>query len=105
MYRKFNQGVLLIPSILFTLTLLNIYFYISVDKSKNINKHNTSRVVHASLKHQVTRNLPDCIIIGAQKAGTRALITFINLHPEVVSAKAETNFHSKNFIRGFDWYR
>lgn len=104
MYRIFNQRVLLLPSVLFTLTLVYIYFYILVDKSKIINKHD-SRRVQSSLKHQMTRNLPDCIIIGAQKAGTRALITFINLHPEVVTAKKEVNFHSKNFTRGLDWYR
>ena len=29
------------------------------------------------------RRLPQCIIIGARKCGTRALLEFLNLHPQI----------------------
>lgn len=53
------------------------------------------------------RNLPDCIIIGAKKGGTRALLEFVNLHPDVEISPREVhhfNFDSQ-YKRGLDWYR
>ncbi len=35
------------------------------------------------------RRLPQAIIIGVRKAGTRALLTFMNMHPQVQVAKNE----------------
>ncbi len=37
------------------------------------------------------RRLPHAIIIGARKAGTRALLTFMNMHPQVQVAKNEVS--------------
>jgi len=54
-----------------------------------------------------SRNLPDCIIFGAKKGGTRALLEFINLHPDVEISPREVhhfNFDSQ-FKKGLEWYR
>lgn len=59
-----------------------------------------------------TTNLPDFIIIGAQKAGTSALRHNLNKHPEIYMATVEQgnanepNFFSrgKNWEKGLSWY-
>jgi len=50
-------------------------------------------------------HLPDAIIIGAKKAGTRALLEFLRLHPKVKAAKQEIHFFDRHYHRGSDWYR
>lgn len=51
--------------------------------------------------------LPECIVIGVRKGGTRALLDMINLHSQVKIAKAEVHFFDieTNFYLGLDWYR
>ena len=49
--------------------------------------------------------LPDAIIIGAKKCGTRALIKFIGNHPNVRTAGAEIHFFDKFYNLGIDWYK
>ena len=49
--------------------------------------------------------LPDAIIIGAKKCGTRALLKFISAHPNVSAADAELHFFDRHYARGLDWYR
>ena len=52
------------------------------------------------------RRLPQCIIIGAMKCGTRALINSLALHPDVVTAASEVGyFYGLNYDRGLEWYR
>ena len=53
------------------------------------------------------QRLPQCIIIGARKCGTRALIEFLKLHPRIFSAQDEVHFFSNdsNYRQGLDWYR
>ena len=53
------------------------------------------------------RRLPGCIVIGIRKAGTRALITFIDLHSQVRTARNEVHFfdNDDNYSQGMEWYR
>jgi len=53
-----------------------------------------------------TRNkrLPDAIIIGARKGGTRALLEFANMHPKIMRAKREIHFFDKHWEKGSEWY-
>ena len=51
------------------------------------------------------RRLPQCVIIGAMKCGTRALIDYLALHPGVVTAPCEINYFDHYFDRGLEWYR
>ena len=55
----------------------------------------------------ITQRLPQCIIIGARKCGTRALIEFLKLHPKIFSAQDEMHFFSNdsNYKQGLEWYR
>ncbi len=52
-----------------------------------------------------TKKLPDALIIGIKKAGTRALLEFIRLHPDVKASGSEVHFFDKNYYKGLDWYR
>jgi len=49
--------------------------------------------------------LPDTLIIGVKKSGTRALLEFIRLHPDVRAAGSEVHFFDRHYQRGIRWYR
>ena len=51
------------------------------------------------------QRLPDIIIIGAKKCGTRALIDFLKLHPYLKSAGPEIHFFDKHYAKGLKWYK
>ena len=51
------------------------------------------------------RRLPQCLIIGEMKCGTRALLAYMGLHPDIVVAKQEANFFDAYYSKGLDWYR
>ena len=51
------------------------------------------------------RRLPQCIIIGVMKCGTSALISFLDIHPDVASAPGESNYFNKYYNRTLEWYR
>lgn len=57
--------------------------------------------------HHMKKRLPQCIIIGARKAGTRALLTYLNIHPDVVGKGPEMHFFdSEEFYKqSFEAYR
>lgn len=54
---------------------------------------------------QLTRHLPSVLIIGVKKSGTRALLEFIRLHPDVRAAGCEVHFFDRHYSRGLHWYR
>ena len=51
------------------------------------------------------QQLPSALIIGVKKGGTRALLEFIRLHPDVRAAGNEVHFFDKHYNKGFQWYR
>ncbi len=51
-----------------------------------------------------TKRLPDIIIIGARKGGTRALLEFLKIHPVVKSAGPEVHYFDRHFDKGPEWY-
>lgn len=51
------------------------------------------------------RKLPDAIIIGVKKGGTRALIEFLKVHPDVRAPGPEIHFFDRQYHKGLDWYR
>lgn len=54
-----------------------------------------------------TRRLPQCIIIGTRKGGTRALLEYLNLHPDIVVTSKEQHFFNTNekYALGLEYYR
>jgi len=52
-----------------------------------------------------TRKLPDAIIIGVKKGGTRALLEFLKVHPDIRAPGPEIHFFDRQYRKGLDWYR
>lgn len=52
------------------------------------------------------RRLPQAIIIGSRKCGTRALLKFLEINPSIKAARKEVHFFDKqqNYNRGLNWY-
>ncbi|KAJ8301417.1 hypothetical protein KUTeg_020404 [Tegillarca granosa] len=71
--------------------------------NKNISKIVKSLKDHMDFK----RRLPQCVIIGMRKAGTKALITFLELNKNIKTASKEVHFFDtdENYIKGFEWYK
>ena len=54
------------------------------------------------------RRLPQCLIIGNYKCGTRELIDYMSMHPRIVIKSKpfyEISFFSRKYERGLDWYK
>jgi len=51
------------------------------------------------------RRLPQAIIIGVKKGGTRALLEFLRIHPDVRAPGPEVHFFDRHYDRELDWYR
>lgn len=78
--------------------------------SVNLPPENTpASAVESERRHpaHTRRRLPQCIIIGVRKGGTRALLRFLNLHPNIQAAGREIHFFDDdyNYSLGYDWYR
>lgn len=54
---------------------------------------------------QPNRHLPGTLIIGVKKSGTRALLEFVRLHPDVRAAGCEVHFFDRHYAKGLHWYR
>lgn len=56
---------------------------------------------------RTSRRLPQALIVGVRKCGTRALLEMLFLHPGVQKAAGEVHFFDRdeNYRRGLDWYR
>ncbi|KAJ7989958.1 hypothetical protein DPEC_G00309870 [Dallia pectoralis] len=52
-----------------------------------------------------SRRLPQAIIIGVKKGGTRALLEFLRVHPDIRAVGAEPHFFDRNYDKGLAWYR
>jgi hypothetical protein len=68
------------------------------------NAQNITRLSSSHLK--TSQRLPSCIIIGVRKAGTRALLQYLDLHPSIVaSAKEQHFFNTDRYKLGLEYYR
>ncbi|XP_048871302.1 LOW QUALITY PROTEIN: heparan sulfate glucosamine 3-O-sulfotransferase 3B1b [Brienomyrus brachyistius] len=52
-----------------------------------------------------SKKLPQAIIIGVKKGGTRALLEFLRVHPDIRAVGAEPHFFDRHYDKGLDWYR
>ena len=59
------------------------------------------------LQAQLSKRLPDAVIIGVPKGGARALMAFLQMHPKIKTAEGQINFfnNADNYKRGLEWYR
>ncbi|EDW91581.1 uncharacterized protein LOC6531033 [Drosophila yakuba] len=56
---------------------------------------------------KTSRRLPQALIIGVRKCGTRALLEMLYLHPRIQKAGGEVHFFDRdeNYLKGLEWYR
>ncbi|KAM4526055.1 heparan sulfate glucosamine 3-O-sulfotransferase 3A1-like [Fundulus diaphanus] len=52
-----------------------------------------------------SQKLPQALIIGVKKGGTRALLEFLRVHPDIRAVGAEPHFFDRNYDYGLEWYR
>lgn len=57
------------------------------------------------LNESESKKWPQAIVIGVKKGGTRALLEFLRLHPDVRAVGAEPHFFDRNYDKGLEWYR
>jgi hypothetical protein len=89
-----------------------VNFRVIYTDSSQENEGSPSTVDHSPkyrfLRHQglkTHRKLPEALIIGVKKGGTRALLEFIRIHPDVRAAGSEVHFFDRLYFKGFEWYR
>lgn len=68
-----------------------------------------NNVVYGNHVHfpRTSRRLPQALIIGVRKCGTRALLEMLFLHPSIQKAAGEVHFFDRdeNYKKGLEWYR
>lgn len=84
-------------TILFVLTIFFFYW---------LTWFSSSRKTEPNL-HVFTKRLPKAIIIGSNKSGTRALLVFLKVHPDIRACSYEVHFFDRdeNYSQGLEWYR
>lgn len=75
-----------------------------VDICLSRSKQNNSETSQNNSK--LTRHLPDIIIIGVRKGGTRALLEMLRLHDSIATAQNEVHFFDSDahYQQGLEWY-
>ncbi|XP_067390301.1 heparan sulfate glucosamine 3-O-sulfotransferase 4 [Emydura macquarii macquarii] len=51
------------------------------------------------------QRLPQALIVGVKKGGTRALLEAMRAHPEVRAVGVEPHFFDRHYEKGLEWYR
>lgn len=54
---------------------------------------------------EMKKRFPTAIILGVKKAGTRALLDILRMHPNVIGASDEVYFFNGFHKKGLEWYR
>uniref|UniRef100_A0AAY5KGI4 Sulfotransferase n=1 Tax=Esox lucius TaxID=8010 RepID=A0AAY5KGI4_ESOLU len=69
-------------------------------------KDNEQRPDNISIANNFgSKKFPQTIIIGVKKGGTRALLEFLRIHPDVRAVGAEPHFFDRFYDKGLEWYR
>jgi hypothetical protein len=80
-----------------------MYFIVSITKFAKVT---INKIIKKLLIAGGMNNLPDFLIIGAQKAGTVPLLRYLQQHPELIGANKEIGFFStNNYYNGIKWYK
>ncbi|XP_060527704.1 heparan sulfate glucosamine 3-O-sulfotransferase 1 [Cylas formicarius] len=79
----------------------------SLHKSENIETQQPPVLLSRKLYPRAIRRLPQAIIMGVRKCGTRALLEMLYLHPLIQKAAGEVHFFDRdeNYNKGLEWYR
>lgn len=78
---------------------------IRVNNSTGFRGTGTGGVITSGVGSTTVKRLPQALIIGVKKCGTRALLEFLRLHPDIRATGPETHFFDRLYDRGLEWYR
>ena len=53
---------------------------------------------------KAAKRFPTTLIIGVRKAGTRALLAILRIHPQIKSCGPEVHYFDQHYPRGLQWY-
>lgn len=68
-------------------------------------KPSNASIISTSAQRYGNKKLPNALIVGVKKGGTRAVLEFIRIHPDVRALGTEPHFFDRNYDKGMDWYR
>ena len=78
-----------------------------LDQSENA-MEDTRDILYIDAENEMEwkRRLPNALVIGIRKGGTRAALDFLSLHPSVRACPREVHFFDRqeNYVLGNDWY-
>ena len=94
-----NGRKLLLIMCLFIFMIIFNFIHILPSKLSQEGKHIFTNPCEKLPKRRYCR-LPHVVVVGPQKAGTKTLSTFLNLHPNIYYAKGEMEFFSGKYIPG-----
>jgi len=72
-------------------------------KTQDVVDHNQSN--NSNSPKYGNKKLPNALIVGVKKGGTRAVLEFIRIHPDVRALGTEPHFFDRNYDKGLEWYR
>ncbi|XP_053306264.1 heparan sulfate glucosamine 3-O-sulfotransferase 1-like [Spea bombifrons] len=66
-----------------------------------------SNTSEQSIPLGTSRRIPQAIIVGVRKGGTRALLEMLDIHSDIVVAATEVHFFDwdENYVKGIEWYK
>ncbi|XP_073504254.1 uncharacterized protein [Phyllobates terribilis] len=81
------------------------YFERETQESSTTEEELSRRLSLNSTIEYGDKKLPQAIIIGVKKGGTRALLEALRAHPDVRAVGVEPHFFDRNYEKGLEWYR
>ena len=107
----FKKGYLGGVVVLAIIGAISMYTFSNV-RRRIINSHSsvdrlTTTTTALDDNDVLVRKVPDFIIIGVRKGGTKALISILGSHPQILPAKGEVHFFDNLDIytdKGMSWY-
>ncbi|CAD5124984.1 DgyrCDS13227 [Dimorphilus gyrociliatus] len=85
--------------------LISSVFFFFMFFSSFLSRQKADRTREYSENLRLQKKLPHAIVIGVKKGGTRALLEFLRIHPDVGAPGPEVHFFDKRYGNGLEWYR
>ena len=86
----------------------NITRHFWVERRRRLKNTKEKKEMHKRLDYitmGTKKRLPDCLIIGTKKGGTRVLISYLGLHSKVSAVEDEIHYFNHFTHLGSEWYR
>ncbi|XP_051994663.1 heparan sulfate glucosamine 3-O-sulfotransferase 2-like [Xyrauchen texanus] len=74
-------------------------------QARNLDTVDHKQINNTNSPKYGNKKLPNALIVGVKKGGTRAVLEFIRIHPDVRALGTEPHFFDRNYDKGLDWYR